>query len=270
MSTLGEDNYPVVELFFIGLFSSKSLFAMASGDKPTLNVFSVVGALFPRSSKDVTMEFAIRVILSWQRAFEVLVGNSSDPVVLDWSLVFSGLVENLRSTQMRLLDAAFVLHMFAIALEKWFDLCRQPYYRGLVHFSFCSVVSARLLLRDCLSNVQEDTASYVQWQTRVKHGKALVCYLGSVRDLSAPVSSAFLPGSSMGLIQACAVDLMSNHLHLTPPTRFKCAGERCSRRHLTAEEVVSEKVGLTKMLSSCLAGDNSRQCVLDKLSTFEI
>lgn len=46
MNTLGEDRYPVIELFFKGLFSSKSLFAMASGDKPTLNVFSVVGALF--------------------------------------------------------------------------------------------------------------------------------------------------------------------------------------------------------------------------------
>ena len=257
-----DDKRCTFEQFLRADFSFTSAFA---GGKERLNVFSVISADIPASASEVTMEFAIRVMNCWLQVFEILVGDVGGGHVLTWREVFEEHVQSYRFTDNKYLSPDFVLDSFSETLGAWFISCSRPFVQGVQHFSFQPVSSVRLLLRELFAETRKDLTLVHRWPSKKEQGRALVCFCPSKQEMK------FDSRKSVAT-QICVLNLLEKHLKVSPATKvLSCIGTACARRHLSAREVVEERLHLVKLLNYVLQQDaekTTRAAAVEKLESF--
>ena len=272
-----DGTYFILSQLFKGRFSmDQYLTSNGLNTDASLNIFSAVPGGWPLSLEEVTTEWVLRVIYSWELVLEYCIGGKLG--CLTATEIFQDVIKSCQSGNLSRMPPGFVLEQLNAVLYQWFSRSTDLLNMDGLLFAF-TANSARILLRDMLNSIKQDPSIFATWQDRYLRGTALLCHLRSkisFRVGSPPPSkfSSSLEPSPYGN-EICLANLTTEHLgYSLPPGGLRCySGSNgiCSRKHgLTQADVVHQKTAISSMIGRVRNIDQSvREDLLEMLNKFE-
>jgi len=245
---LDNNTYPVFNDLIEGKFSLDALFNKDGNLNSTsrLNIMSVVVPPYPSNADQVNADFLERVISSWKKLFQILIGSeSSDDCeakdLISSTQIFDKLIIKIQSSLLRLLSANLILHKLADVLSHWFSVVRKVFKKGKICYAFKSRVSAYLMLRDTLDQFDISPLDISVFNAQVEKGRQLQCFLGrSINDKTiTSKNEVYSKAPTQTTTQICLGFICKQFLDDHTDT-YRCAliNGVCSRNHPKSKDEV--------------------------------
>jgi len=246
-SNLSTNSYTNFTDFVFGFYTSDRFFSSSGVNfQAKLNIFSPVKGPWPKSEGEVDVDFALKVVYSWEQWFVTTCGDEIDTTlgvtsVVESADVFKETIQKIRDSSLKHLPTIYFLHLFNEVLLDWFRLTSSSYRVDGIYYAFENRSSPLLLLRDMLGKIDFRTMDLNLYYSQSAKGKILKSYVseGFVKNeyknelrIDTPMISKGKLEDQVCTTNACAVYLNEKSIG---PECFMIGGV-CARIHISSEK----------------------------------